>query len=362
MRPLGIQSVPHLQFIVGRHVLWCPPNPPMQAGVVPLHHLGEHVHEHQGVGYDQIAIQAFFLGAVEPFDHRGFGIPVGWKVVNGVFFQDLSKRAIVKFFALIHLQLTQTTRMSRFRRCSKAWPRTGRSCLWAVPPTCTWTTRPTPSTCTVYLHCVWLTAPLPPDWPPMDDRSPTLAHIIIIIIIIIHYCSQAWPTNFQLPLRDQASVITRCSKLQPKTRLLFRNTGHFTNVYQLNPPSAGLKSGMQQMQITESCWITKCISERKDGLSSDVVTKLITQIYDKNHYIWSTCTLTTSPPHWNCFKISLAHNIYLCLFECPAKPQKRATRFKAKAQKSRKILCVLKNNLVITKWHSKFLHSTIPRY
>ena len=77
MRPLGIQSVPHLQFIVGRHVLWCPPNPPMQAGVVPLHHLGEHVHEHQGVGYDQIAIQAFFLGAVEPFDHRGFGIPVG---------------------------------------------------------------------------------------------------------------------------------------------------------------------------------------------------------------------------------------------------------------------------------------------
>ena len=114
--------MPHLQFVVGRHVLWRPPNAPMPAGVVPLHHLGEHVHEGQGVSGGQIAIQAFFQGAVEPFDHRGFGIPVGGKVVNGVFFQDLLKRAIVKFFALIRLQLTGTTWMRLFQ---EAFPSLG---------------------------------------------------------------------------------------------------------------------------------------------------------------------------------------------------------------------------------------------
>ena len=77
----------HLQFVVGRHVLRRPPDAPMPAGVVPLHHLGEHVHDRQGVGGGQIAIQAFFQGAVEPFDHRGFGIPVGRKVVMWCFFK-----------------------------------------------------------------------------------------------------------------------------------------------------------------------------------------------------------------------------------------------------------------------------------
>ena len=60
--------MPHLQFVVGRHVLWCLPNAPMPAGVVPLHHLGEHVQEGQGVGGGQIVIQAFFQSVVEPFD------------------------------------------------------------------------------------------------------------------------------------------------------------------------------------------------------------------------------------------------------------------------------------------------------
>ena len=114
--------MPHLQFVVGRDVLGRPPDAAMPAGVVPLHHLGEHVHELQGVGGGQIAIQAFFEGAVEPFDDRGFGIPVGGKVVNSVFFQDLLKRAIVKFFALIRLQLTRTTRMRPFQ---EAFPRLG---------------------------------------------------------------------------------------------------------------------------------------------------------------------------------------------------------------------------------------------
>ena len=105
----------HLQFIVGRDVLGRPPDAAMPAGIVPLHHLGEHVHELQGVGSGQIAIQAFFEGAFDSFNDRGFGIPVGGKVVNGVFFQDLLKWAIVKFFALIRLQLTWTTRMRPFQ-------------------------------------------------------------------------------------------------------------------------------------------------------------------------------------------------------------------------------------------------------
>ena len=103
----------------GRDVLGRSPNAAMPAGVVPLHHLGEHVHELQGVGSGQITIQAFFEGAVEPFDDRGFGIPEGGKVVNGMFFQGLLKRAIVKFFALI--RLTRTTRMRPFERRSHAW-------------------------------------------------------------------------------------------------------------------------------------------------------------------------------------------------------------------------------------------------
>ena len=77
--------MPDLQFVLGRHVLWRPQDAPMPAGVVPLHHLREHVHELQGFGGGQIAIQAFFEGAVEPFDDRGFGIPVGrgeWRVFS----------------------------------------------------------------------------------------------------------------------------------------------------------------------------------------------------------------------------------------------------------------------------------------
>ena len=71
--------MPHLQFVVGRDVLGRLPDAAMPAGVVPLHHLGEHVHEFQGVGSGQIMIQAFFEGAVEPFDDQGFWYPRRWK-------------------------------------------------------------------------------------------------------------------------------------------------------------------------------------------------------------------------------------------------------------------------------------------
>ena len=87
----------------------------MPAGVVPLHHLREHIHELQGIGRGQIAIQPFFQGTVEPLDDGGFGIPIGRKVVNVVSFQHLLKRAIVKFFVLIRLQLARMTRMSPFQ-------------------------------------------------------------------------------------------------------------------------------------------------------------------------------------------------------------------------------------------------------
>ena len=100
MTTVGDTSGATLQFVVGRDVLGRPPDAAMPAGVVPLHHLGEHVHELQGVGGGQITIQAFFEGAVEPFDDRGFGIPVGGKVVNGVFFQDLLKTGDCKILCL----------------------------------------------------------------------------------------------------------------------------------------------------------------------------------------------------------------------------------------------------------------------
>ena len=122
MATVGDTSGATFAVCCGASRLSAPADAPMPAGVVPLHHLGEHVHKGQGVGGGQIAIQAFFQGAVEPFDDRGFGIPVGGKVVNGVFFQDLLKRAIVKFFALICLQLTRTTRM---RPCQEAFPSLG---------------------------------------------------------------------------------------------------------------------------------------------------------------------------------------------------------------------------------------------